>query len=673
MAKRVAESVKTIETHLAKGHTMYGVNTGVGTSGDTRTKQVHLLQKSLMQHHHTGILTPADRGEFGSSNAAATSNHAEKYAMPAPWVRAMMLIRCNSLLRGHSGVTLNMVQSMLSLIASDLIPVLPLRGSISASGDLQPLSYLAGAVEGNPDIWIRIGERFSRSSLRGKCLPADQALKLAGIPPCSFGPKEALGIMNGTAASCATASVAIHQARHNTALAHILTAMATEALLGSKYNHDPFIAQIRPHVGQTESAAAMFAFLADSRLVADRDVKKLGLVQDRYPLRTASQWIGPQIEDLVLATTQLEVELNSTTDNPLIQVQHDLIHNGGNFQATSLTNAMSKTLNALQMIGRLMFAQCSELLNSTMNKGLPPNLCFDDPSKSFTLKGVDVKMAAYMSELAYIAHPISSYVQSAEMNNQSINSLALIAARHTLDASKVINLMTASYLYSLCQALDLRCLHAEFAKEAEIKFHALLETQMQATADDAKIDLAQLQAETWSAITAQWLARSSLDLKARVAASAEAGVGSMTVYFRQHEALSSIQRSRAYTAVQDCYEPLFSTLESVYKTQQKAFAQRPTTPAYLGLASRTMYKFIREDLGVPLHQGLVEHPTVEIASLDERDGGAGFDRSEPRTTIGTQISKIHEAILSGRIYEPVMEIVALLPPAGQGERLRSKL
>jgi phenylalanine ammonia-lyase len=205
--------------------------------------------------------------------------------------------------------------------------------------------------------------------------------------------------------------------------------MGTEALAGTAANYHPFISAVRPHPGQAEAASNILAFLAGSKVAAPCEAhhgsdgepaKFRGLAQDRYALRTAPQWIGPQLEDLDLATKQVETELNSTTDNPLIDLASGFIHHGGNFQAMALTSAMEKTMLALQNLGRLLYAQSSELLNNMTNKGLPPNLSADEPSQSYTCKGFDVNMAAYMAELAYLAKPVSSHVQVAEMNNQSV-------------------------------------------------------------------------------------------------------------------------------------------------------------------------------------------------------------------------------------------------------------
>jgi len=163
-----------------------------------------------------------------------------------------------------------------------------------------------------------------------------------------------------------------------------------------------------------------------------------------------------------LAHEQITTECNSTTDNPLIDVEGDAIHHGGNFQAASVTSAMEKSRASLQMFGRMLFSQCTELINPDLNSGLPPNLAADEPSTSYTAKGADINVAAYMSELAYLANPVSSHVQTAEMGNQAINSLALISARYTHTAIDCLSMICATYLYVLCQALDIRAMNKRF-------------------------------------------------------------------------------------------------------------------------------------------------------------------------------------------------------------------
>jgi len=163
------------------------------------------------------------------------------------------------------------------------------------------------------------------------------------------------------------------------------------------------------------------------------------LRQDRYSLRTAPQFLGPQIEDLISAVDSITIECNSSTsflilispfiidaiaalatDNPLIDGETGKVHHGGNFQAMAVTNAMEKTRLALHHIGKLLFSQSTELLNPTMNHGLPPSLAATDPSLNYHAKGLDIATAAYVSELGYLANPVSTHIQSAEMHNQSL-------------------------------------------------------------------------------------------------------------------------------------------------------------------------------------------------------------------------------------------------------------
>jgi phenylalanine ammonia-lyase len=174
-------------------------------------------------------------------------------------------------------------------------------------------------------------------------------LDVAGLDGIGLQAKEGLAVTSGTAASCAAARIAIHQANQLAVLIQPLTVMSTEALPGTAHNYDPLIAGVRPHTGQAEVAANIRKFLAGSKLSPEKGPDQVGLAQDPYALRTAPQWLGPQLEDLKLATQQVAIELNSTTDNPLIDVDGGRAHHGGNFQAMSITSALEKTSTALQM------------------------------------------------------------------------------------------------------------------------------------------------------------------------------------------------------------------------------------------------------------------------------------------------------------------------------------
>ncbi|OKL57976.1 hypothetical protein UA08_06537 [Talaromyces atroroseus] len=635
----VQESVDFLETELQRNRIIYGVTTGFGGSADTRTDKVRGLQVALQQHQNIGVLLPSDKGLVNDSGPQLEG--LRDHALPVSVVKAMMLIRCNSLVRGHSAVRLALIENILVLLKHNMTPVVPLRGSISASGDLMPLSYIVGMLEGSPDIYIRLGNENPATFL-----PAYKALQQVGIQPIRLQAKEGLGMVNGTATSCAAGCIAVYEAQQIAIMTQLLTAMGTEALRGTAHNYHPFISDIRPHLGQVEAATNITAFLSGSDLALGRHPETIGLAQDRYALRTAPQWIGPQLEDLILAHRQVQVEVNSTTDNPLIDVKTGSIHHGGNFQAVSITSAMEKTKSAMQMLGKLLFAQCSELVNSHLNKGLPPNLCADDPSLSYTCKGLDINMAAYMSELGFLAQSVSSHVQSAEMHNQSVNSLALITARYTMDAVELVSMMVATYIYILCQALDLRCLHAEFIKAVEPVVYELLREHF--SSGIAAKDFNVFAKRTFNNLLEKWQSLSHLDLEQRSEAAVKESLADLTsACLENRSGLRTLpdilDRIETYQGVAG------KALAITYNSTREGFFKHQTTPSYLSSASQQLYNFVRQDLKIPFHRGLVDHPTLPDTSLSNGDKYVG-----PGRHLGSLVSEIYVTVRSGRLHDVVM-------------------
>ncbi|KAF7894594.1 uncharacterized protein EAF01_010044 [Botrytis porri] len=451
---KMNKSAEALQKRIQSGesiyaHTWEGVNTGFGGSADVRPKNVSEVSASLFRMLHYGVI-PVPLGsrhveelaindsvsdfEWRKSTAAKIarlaipmSDPVYSTTMPESWVRGAMAIRGNTLAKGASAIRLVIVQALFDLLNKEIIPAVPLRGSISASGDLSPLSYIGGALEGKPVIQVYV----------------------------VFQPKEGLSLVNGTAVTAAVASLAIHEAIMQALLSQILTAMSVEALAGTDESFDPFFAEVRPHRGQTVSAKNIYSFLAGSKLTKRNDTQEFHLRQDRYSIRTASQWIGPSLEDLLLSYEQISIELNSTTDNPLVSDDGKMQH-GGNFQAKSITSAVEKTRQACQSIGQMLFARCTELINPATNNGLPPNLVADEPSESWMFKGIDIMIAALQSELGFLSNPVGSHVQTAEMGNQAVNSLGLISSRYTISALEVLTQLSAAHLVAVCQALDLR-------------------------------------------------------------------------------------------------------------------------------------------------------------------------------------------------------------------------
>ncbi len=608
-----------------------GITTGFGGSADLRTLRVKDLQQALIQHQHSGIL-PVDKKD-GSIHLILSQAPGISF-MPEEWVRGSMLVRCKSLLAAHSAVRFEIVEVLMSLLNNDMIPLVPLRGSISASGDLQPLSYIAGVLEGNPDCYVWTNDGNGGRGL----IPADVALEQLVRKSITFGPKEALAILNGTAVSTAVAALAMQESHHLAIFSQVLTAMGVEAMHGSVGSFNAFFDRVRPHRGQREAAANIRAFLTGSQLAHSEhedEENRGGLKQDRYALRTSPQWIGPQLEDLVLAHEQITVECNSTTDNPLMDLEGDAIHHGGNFQAASVTSAMEKTRSCLQTFGRMLFSQCTELINPAMNSGLPPNLAADDPSTSYTMKGADINIAAYMSELAYLANPVSSHVQTAENGNQAINSLALVSARYTHMAIDCLSMICATYLYVLCQALDIRAMDRGYLSAIGPAVNEITAQVFETALGDA-IALNKLQLKLLEQVTNQFDLTTSLDTSQRFKKIAETVQSTLTTSLYTHDSLP--KHFDALSAIKKWTDQTSATLHDLFLQHRQAYFTAPDATPYLGAASSRMYSYVRKYLQVPFHKGLEDRPT----------------KDNKLKTIGSNIGIIHEAMRRGRLYDSVL-------------------
>ena len=612
-----------------------------------------------------------------------------------------MLVRANTLARGHSGVRPLVIEKLSGLLNRNLTPVVPLRGTVSASGDLCPLSYIAGALQGRPgvDMWANptrgeVKERItgplagietppysvasdsepmsdedktkavpSKHSILWKAFaaggtssqrrrtPASTVLSEYNLEPLVLGPKEGLALVNGTAFSAGTGALALSDANRLAVLAQVQTAMSVEALNGSPDSFDLFLNNTRPHVGQVEVARNVRCFLIGSKLIKGKhgDENEIaGLRQDRYALRTTPQWIGPQLENLMLAQKQIEVECNSTTDNPIIDAEAERILHGGNFQAMTMTSAMEKIRQSLQILGRMIFSQGTEIINPAYSNGLTPNLEAGEPSRGFLMKGVDTEMAALQSELGFLANPVSSHVQTAEMGNQSLNSLALISARYTHTAIEVLTQLSACQILVLCQALDLRCLQIEYFKLLRPKLDALTNQYIRQHVNPTT-PLDKLNDDLWSRFRTDFLdstTRDSQDRFQHIIKSLQSEIISLPDLTNTHDLYTSLQQWTSQATQTALSE--FHTCNAQLKYHHKSSTtttNRLTLQHYLGTASRKIHTFVRQDLGIPFHDG------------NYGSNGAAYSGFHGET-VGSMVTRIYGAIRDGRLPGVAMECLA---------------
>ena len=388
-----------------------------------------------------------------------------------------------------------------------------------------------------------------------------------------------------------------------------------------------------------ESAQNIFQFLKGSKLATSKDGSDAcSLRQDRYSIRTASQWIGPVLEDLVLAHNQVSTECNSFTDNPLIDPEGRALH-GGNFQAKAITSAMEKIRQGVQSIGRMLFAQCTELINPATNNGLPPNLAPDEPSQSFLMKGVDIMVAALQAELGFLANPVN-HVQTAEMGNQALNSLALISARYTHTALEILAKLNAAYLLVLCQALDLRAMHNRFLEQLEPRFQDLVhEVFPWMLASKTQTEWSCFTRTLWLRMTTQLDRFTTLDSNERFDQAVKPCQASILESAPDADPSELVNSIRTFAG---CCPQL---LCEVYTQNREFYFERGDPRPLLGPASKRMYTFIREYLGVPfLTDKDLQPPPPESGQSA---------RATP--TIGSLITKIYTSIRNGQLYIPTME------------------
>jgi histidine ammonia-lyase len=372
---RVAAARAVVERIVAEGRVVYGVNTGFGKLSDYSIPREELreLQLNLVRSHSCGVGQPLSMDE----------------------TRAMMLLRANVLALGYSGARPVVVETLIEMLERDVVPVVPEKGSVGASGDLAPLAHLALAVIGE-------GEAF----YQGERMTGAEALGRAGIRAVELEAKEGLALLNGTQAMAAVGALALQRAERLARASDVAGAMSLEALRGTPAAFDARLHDARPHPGQLESAAHLRELLRESE-IRESHKENDPRVQDAYSLRCMPQVHGAARDCFRHARAAVEIETGAATDNPLVFADTSELISGGNFHGAPLALQFDFAAIALTHLLNVSERRTERLVNPDMNEGLPPFLTAH-PGTSSGFMIAQVAAVALLNEMKVLAHPATT-------------------------------------------------------------------------------------------------------------------------------------------------------------------------------------------------------------------------------------------------------------------------
>ena len=417
----VTQSRKIVDKALLDGQAHYGINTGFGVLANKRISADELttLQQNILLSHACGVGVP----------------------IPPDITRLMLQLKIQSLSLGYSGVSGQTFEQLLKLEEHDILPCIPSRGSVGASGDLAPLAHMCLPLIGRGEVW---------DESRTKKVPAATALKEKGIEPINLQAKDGLALINGTQMMAAYGAFVLEQTLVLQREADVLAAMSLEALQGSSAPFDERIHEIRPHHGQQVVASNIRKLLEGSEILASH--RDCGKVQDPYSLRCVPQVHGASRDALDYARTCIETELNSVTDNPLVFQDGDIL-SGGNFHGEPLALAMDFAAIALAELASISERRTYLLLEG--HDGLP-KLLMKDTGVNSGFMIPQYTAAALVSENKVLCHPASvdsiptSLGQEDHVSMGSISAFKLLGVLHNVERVLAVELLTSA------QALDFR-------------------------------------------------------------------------------------------------------------------------------------------------------------------------------------------------------------------------
>ncbi|ADI30457.1 HAL/PAL/TAL family ammonia-lyase [Methylotenera versatilis] len=407
---------------VSEGTPVYGINTGYGDSCNVVIPEhlVFKLPRNLYTYHGCGL------GQFLSNSQ----------------VRAVMVVRLASLCKGFSGIRPLLLRQIIAFLNEGIAPLIPSEGSVGASGDLTPLSYLAAALCGEREVIYK-----------HQRMDAQYALRLSCLAPLQLQPKEALALMNGTSVMTALACEAYTRANYLKELTTRITSMASYALDGNANHFDAFLFTLKPHSGQENIAS----WIREDLVLPEKS--NSGRIQDRYSIRCAPHIIGVLADALPWIKSHIENEINSVNDNPVIDGENQKVMHGGHFYGGHIAFAMDSLKNLIANLADMMDRQMALLVDTRYNNGLPANLSADsgpDAAVSHGLKALQISVSAWTAEALKLTMPASVFSRSTECHNQDKVSMGTIASRDCLRILQLTEQVAAGMLVAVYQGVSLR-------------------------------------------------------------------------------------------------------------------------------------------------------------------------------------------------------------------------
>lgn len=426
--QRIAKGSQFLERLLEEDGEIYGVTTGYGDSCTVAipAELVSELPQHLYTFHGCGLgkmLTPE-------------------------LTRATLAVRLASLCRGFSGVSLGLLDQLKLLIQNDILPLIPEEGSVGASGDLTPLSYVAAVLCGEREVLYK-----------GETKATAEVFQQLGITPLVLRPKEGLAIMNGTAVMTGIACMAFSRARYLSKLATRITSMSTLAINGNAHHFNEILFSVKPHPGQQDVAQRLRDDLHAG--TPPRNPKRL---QDRYSIRCAPHVIGALEDTLPWLQQLIENEINSANDNPIIDGENELVLHGGHFYGGHIALAMDTLKNTVANIADLLDRQMALMMDTKFNNGLPANLSGATGARAAInhgFKAVQIGASAWTAEALKNTMPASVFSRSTECHNQDKVSMGTISARDCIRVLELTEQVAAAALLATTQGIQLRIKQGE--------------------------------------------------------------------------------------------------------------------------------------------------------------------------------------------------------------------